>query len=111
MLKIFIVLGFSLVPFLLLFSAVDAEDVQGTLVRRTAGKDFTLPYTELILCPTVQPAGRCLSIYTDPNGRFYANLRPGRYSVGVSYRGKQTYGGQIEVVKGRGTYPRIVIAP
>ncbi len=91
-------------------SEAHAEDVQGTLVRRSAGRDFGLPYTELKICPAVQPSGKCISIFTGPSGRFSVNLNPGRYSVTVTYQAKQTYAGQIDVVGGRGSYPRIVIA-
>jgi hypothetical protein len=91
-------------------SEAHGEDVQGTLVRRTAGRDFGLPYTELKICPAVQPGGKCISIFTGPSGRFSVNLNPGRYSVTVTYQAKQTYAGQIDVVGGRGNYPRIVIA-
>jgi hypothetical protein len=91
------------------FSEAHAEDIQGSLVRRTAGRDFALPYTELKICPTLQ--SRCVFVFTGPNGRFSVNLDPGQYSVTVSDQAKQTYAGQISVVRGTGNYPKIVITP
>ncbi len=94
------------------FSTLYAEEVQGTLVRRTAGKDLGLPYTELKICPAGRPGAKCVSVFTGPTGRFSTNLDPGRYSVTVPYEAKrQSYAGQIEVVKGAAIYPKIVIKP
>ncbi len=91
---------------------VYAEEVQGTLVRRTAGKDLGLPYTELKICPAARPGAKCVSVFTGPTGRFSTNLDPGRYNVTVPYEAKrQNYAGQIEVVKGAAIYPKIVIKP
>ncbi len=95
-----------------LFSKAYGEEVQGTLVRRTAGRDFGLPYTELKICPAAQSAARCVSVYTGPNGRFSVRLDPGRYNVAVTYQaGRETYAGQIDVVRGAAIYPKIVIKP
>lgn len=94
------------------FSRVYAEEVQGTLVRRTSGKDLGLPYTELKICPTSKPGAKCVSVFTGPTGRFSTTLDPGRYSVTVPYEAKrQSYAGQIEVVRGVAIYPKIVIKP
>jgi len=94
------------------FSKAYAEDVQGTLVRRTGGRDLGLPYTELKICPTAQSRAKCVSVFTGPSGRFSIRLDPGRYSVTVTYEARrQTYAGQIDVVRGAAIYPKIVIAP
>jgi len=109
LLKVIIICGLFLIGPL---SKAYAEEVQGTLVRRTAGKDFGLPYTELKICPASHTGAKCISVFTGPNGRFSTKLDPGRYSVTVAYEAKrQSYGGQIDVVKGRPIYPKIVITP
>ncbi len=93
-------------------SEAHSEEVQGTLVRRMAGKDLGLPYTELKICPAAKPGAKCVSVFTGPSGRFSVELDPGRYSVTVTDQAKrQAYGGQIDVVKGKAVYPKIVIKP
>lgn len=94
------------------FSMAYAEDVQGTLVRRTGGRDFGLPYTELKICPIAQSVSQCVSVYTGPSGRFSVTLNPGRYNVSVTYQARrQSYAGHIDVVRGAVIYPKIVITP